>query len=410
MKITIGNHTIRKQKQFSMGDGDKVFLMLVFLGAINLFNRSTVFMFCAAIFYVLLNQKLSFSKNIVPVLFFSVSLMVFWETAHEGIMPMIRTFLFPLCFFLGYNFLRKQADNKQREHAFFVVVFVLALGTWAHLGLNAITSVGSQSRNTVDIWTQEVRAATGQAGLGIIMLGLTIAVLFSETRRWAKLAALVALGVIMWYNLVLAGRTLIVVAAITAAMALIYRFCANSKGKLKLLLTVLFVVALILILYANDSFGLRTAVEESNLYQRFTGKYAQDVSETGRTERKLAYLPYLFDYPFGGGKIHVLAGGYAHDLYLDTYDEAGVFALLAVVVFVVQSVVVAFRMLRSQRFSFNTKMLVLCLFLCFHMEFIVEPILAGLDWLLAFYCMIYGAMTSMVDSQQEVVNENIVAC
>ena len=380
---------------------DKVTLLLLFLGALNIINRDTYCFFIAFAWYILTNRKIAVSTKVMPVLVFSLMLLLFWKTARGTVTTMLSTFTYPICFIMGYGLLAKYAKTEDREHVFAVLVITLAAGNLLHMMLNAVSNLGVTNRNTVDIWTGTVIAATGQAGLGIMAVGVSIAVLFSDQQRKYKLLAVIALALVMWYNLTLAGRTLIVMAAATALVALAYRLSVKRSGRIKMLIMVLIATAMVLFFYASNAFGLREAILDSNLYQRFTGNSTEEVTETGRWEIKYEYVKLLLDYPFGGGKIHSAAGGYAHDLYLDTYDEAGVFAFLAVVIFIVQSLIVTVRLLKMKTVSPNLKLLALCVLLCLHMEFGVEPILAGLDWMIAFYCAIYGAIACMVGRSAE---------
>ena len=69
---------------------------------------------------------------------------------------------------------------------------------------------------------------------------------------------------------------------------------------------------------------------------------------TTRGERKLAYFEHFSEGIWGGGRINSLVGGYAHDLFLDTYDEAGIFALLGVICFMARSAYVLLKMLKNR--------------------------------------------------------------
>ena len=122
--------------------------------------------------------------------------------------------------------------------------------------------------------------------------------------------------------------------------------------------------------------------------------------ESGRFDRKLKYLKYLLEYPVGGGHIRSAVGGYAHDLYLDTYDEAGVFAFLSIYVISLQSVTAVVTLLKQKRCAFFTRLLALCVLACLHMEFWIEPILAGFDWMIAMLCAINGAMLCLIEQEK----------
>lgn len=393
--------TLRKNSERVLLQSDILILVLFFLSAVNVINREMYFMFAAFACFLFFRNRITVTLKMVPVWLFSVSLLIFQSAAQQTITTALSVFAAPLCFMVGYDILANQKSARGCEYAFLAVTGVLAGGTWLHMMLNAGTNLGSLDRNTTDFWTGEVRSATGQAGLGVLMVGLTVAILFSDMRRRNKVIAFCALMAVHWYNLTLAGRTLIVMTIIALLVAFLFRFQEKHGRNALVIIAVLTAVVIVWWMYSSDVFGIQTLVEESNLFQRFRGDTAEEMAESSRFEYKMLYLKYLLEYPLGGQKIHGIVGHYAHDLYLDTYDEAGVFAFVFIVIIVVQSLFALLRLLKSKRCSYNTKQMALCVMLCLNMEFWIEPILAGFDWMIAFYCMIYGGIAGMLSRPSE---------
>ena len=144
-----------------------------------------------------------------------------------------------------------------------------------------------------------------------------------------------------------------------------------------------------------NAFGIVDRFVESNFYDRFYGKFSEsDISDDGRLPKKLNYLKYMLDYPLGGGNIRKITG-YAHDIVLDTYDEAGVFALLAILILLFSDALKCLRMYRNISLCGDTKILFLTVFLLIILQFMLEPILLGTQWLMACYCVISGALSRM---------------
>ena len=73
---------------------------------------------------------------------------------------------------------------------------------------------------------------------------------------------------------------------------------------------------------------------KSNFYERFFGdRSVVDIDEDSRMANKERYINNMLDYPFGGNKLREqLNGAYAHDLYLDVYSEASLFAFVAIII------------------------------------------------------------------------------
>ena len=87
--------------------------------------------------------------------------------------------------------------------------------------------------------------------------------------------------------------------------------------------------------------------------------------------------------------------GYAHDLLLDAYDEYGVVAFLLLVAILIQGGLQVYRLLRYSNYSGGFKLALLLIYVAILLEFWVEPILAGMQWLFACYCLINGCVTGM---------------
>ena len=103
----------------------------------------------------------------------------------------------------------------------------------------------------------------------------------------------------------------------------------------------------------------------------------------------------------GGGHIFAETGSYAHDVLLDTYDEAGVFALVAAIAIVWDAASKMRKMLRNTLAGYNLKITVLCIYAAIFIEFAVEPIIAGMPWLLMIFCFTNGMVTAYVKGLQK---------
>lgn len=198
---------------------------------------------------------------------------------------------------------------------------------------------------------------------------------------------------VVYYNLMLAGRTLFVLLGMAFVVAFITNLIvkATRKERLRLLFCTAVCILLLVILLMNNVFGIQEILLESNFYDRFYGSNAMAINEDGRMEKKLQYLSLMVNYPFGGGHLQKRVGSYAHDIILDTYDEAGFFALIAIVLILADMVIKCMRILRSKRITGDFKILIATYLAVIMAEFMVEPILAGMAWLMAGYCILYGA-------------------
>ena len=387
-----------------------IVLTCLFLGALNFVNRYYYCVYIAMAFFVITpNRKALSNGSLMALLLFAVSMLIFNPTSHTMLTNMIRPFTYAFCYMMGagiFNRSKNQGislENEERKVS--VGIYVLTFGIMLHFLLNMLTNWGIGSRHVVDFWTKEEASATSQAVLACLMIGVAMAFLFSTVGRFKKTIAIVSLGVIVAYNLVLAGRTIFMLIIIMSVVAIICMCVAKKKSITKVFFIAFFIVAVLLLIYNLNLFNIKTIVESSNFYDRFTN--SQDIEADARMTHKLAYIQYFFKYPWGGGNIRELYGHSAHDLYLDTYDESSIFALIAIVIYIVQSLVRMVRCFKTQSITFKTRLLIVCVYLVCNIQFWLEPIIRGVPWLLASYCFIDGMVTNLL-CQERNVRYNVV--
>ena len=395
------NDFSQRNKPFSLFY--KLFFALLFLMSMNFFNEFPTLILIAFIL-ILLKKHLQFTikLDIIYFIIFSVSLILFRSQHSASVVEIVKTLIYPICYIIGYNLISDFDSLKSQVHTFKTLVWILGLGAWFHFLFNFLINRNSSvGRNAIDIWTGLPLSATGQVALCTIILGVAIVQLICSNTFKGRIAPIIILGVTFLYNLILAGRSILLMAAIVLIVVLIYhiRIKPFSRSTLSLIFSILFVTVIISVMYGNNILNLRSIVEDSNLFKRFFDSSASsvDLSADSRFTVKLKYLKYLLVFPFGGSRIRATVGAHAHDLYLDTYDEAGIFAFLSITLIVIYFIRNNVRLLKSNHFTFETKAFILALFVTLNIEFLIEPILAGMPWLLACFCIIYGATSRLTD-------------
>ena len=373
-------------------------LVSLFFAAINFLNVYYFFLFFAfCTFLFTPGRKLKFDLSFFALCLFSVSKMVF-DPASNSMFNVLICFIFPVSYFIGYCFWGNNDSFDEHIRYTHGIIYIFAAGTLCHFLLNMLINAGVSDigRDTIDFWTRNEMSATGQASLACFSIAVVSAFLFSNCGKVKRIIAVLVLAFIIAYNFILAGRTIFALLLIALAFAFFFRARVYKKKILKTLFIVLLIVALLLFAYSRDIFGVRTAFESSNFYLRFNGEYSQELDDDHRLEFKLYYLEHLFDYPFGGGNIRAQLGHSAHDLYFDLYDESGLFAFLGLVIYILASIRRWFRFTKCKALSFETRLLVSCVYLAVNIQFWLEPITRGMPWLLAYYCLTDGLVSSVL--------------
>lgn len=382
-----------------------VTLLAVFLAAMNFMNLYAYLLFIgAAFFFVTGMDRIRFPAITMLLIAFSFFLLIIWEGAHDSFNSMLRVFAFPIAYLVGYNILSPRKDEERhKETGVYFMIGLWAFGFGIHYALNFfhnysyLGKVGD--RNTEDFWLGDILAATNQAMMASMMIAVAIAFLLSTNSLWKKLLSAASLVVIFLYNLILSNRNTVVLLLIVflVAMGAYIKEHAFRKKTVQMILWVLLIVTVIFVLFVGNFFGIRDLWESSNFYDRFFGEEKMDIDEDIRWERKIFYLSNIHRSFLGGGVLFDEAGGYAHDLYLDTMDCAGIFAFLAIVIVVIDATIKAFRLIRAKTVSFQLRQMLLCVMLVFHAVFMVEPILEGAPWLISAFCAVYGAVSRYYD-------------
>ncbi len=397
---------LRKQKKRSFLFF--VILLLLCLASMNFINKYFYFLFIAlGVFLLRKNSKIYFDAVPFIALFvLGVSEILFYPDATYSILGALKQFAYFFCYLMGMSLMDeentcKSVDTTAMYKRFYWISAMIALGLLIHYILNWINNYATyEGRDTIDFWTATPMAATGQAAIACIPLAIAVACIFAKTNTRVKLAAWAAVVVVLGYNLILAGRTALLITAILFFVAFAHHFMKIKQGRARVVVLVLFIIVLCAILYATDAFGIRTLIEESQLYRRFFSDSSnQRLDEDQRLGRKWEYLQNLWQYPFGGK--HLLDEfGYAHDIYLDTYDETGIFGFVAVTAFVVNSIGHFVQCLKDQTMPFVFRQMILCMYAAIYIVFFLEPVIQGMPWLFTSFCVIDGCVSRMLARQQ----------
>ena len=388
-------------------------MLFIFLGSADFINRYYYCVYIAfAIFIITPGRKFYMDKCFAVLVALSVALLIFSPEAHGSLTNAIRPFTYPLCYFMGCNLFNRgefvEYDLDESQNQITNAIYIVSAGFTIHFLLNMITNYDSTGRNGIDFWSGLPMSATGQATLACFAIAIIAAFLFSNVGKVKKIIAIFLIALIVAYNLVLAGRTLFVLLGVMFLVAFIFRCIATRKIMVNALALTLVIFVAILIVYNANLFGIKTSFENSNFYSRFFGIDATtSIQEDARGQNKIEHLKRFLDHLWGGGKIKADYGHSAHDLYLDTHDNAGIFAFIGVVAYVCISISHGITFVKNKLYTLNVRQLVFCTYVVVNIQFWIEPILKGMPWLFATYCFIDG-MVSFSNKKYSVVrNKNI---
>ena len=372
-------------------------LILLFLSGMNVANKYYYLCLVAVCLFIISRKKIILDWNFLLLLAFSFSWIIFSPDKFDlSVTFLIKPLLYPLAYLVGRNFYEMYSLSYKRR-CIVPAWTILSAGPFVHYIINFLNNVDSDQRNTVDVWTGLRFSATGQAAMACMMMGVAISFLFISCSKTLKLISILVLIITIMYNFVLSGRTLIIMMALIAIACVLYllKNATSKKKSLKIIAIFLSCILFISIILSFNLFGLRDYFESSNLYYRFMNSTSDEFFSSGRFEMKLVYFENFSVSLLGGSAIKMLCGNYAHDLFLDTYDEAGFFALFAILFFILRSVKVFLISLKNDFLDINERILILGLYISCYLEFMIEPILQGVPWLFMLFCVVHGMLESI---------------
>jgi hypothetical protein len=284
------------------------------------------------------------------------------------------------------------------------MLLLMAAAMAAHSILNMVYNITQSgisvfySGRTVDFWSGSISSATGQAAYYFMIAGCLGYIVCGSGEMKSRMWMLGIYAVALIHNLLLGGRTFLVLSLTSLIVGIVFS-AVKSKNKRKLLTICIVsasIIGLIVLAYMLNWFGLRDFFQSSFFYYRFfiTDSFSL---ESERMERRFLYLKNMFRYPFGGNNIRRYLGvGYAHDLWLDVYDDAGMIAFILLLVSTILSVRRAITLVRENQDE-NMTLLSLGLYVTLLASFLVEPILAGCPIVLVVYFLMDGLLSTYID-------------
>ena len=372
-------------------------LSCFFLSNMNVGNLYAYFFFAAFAVAIVANiRRLVIDHWFIVLMLFSTCYLIFCPNVTTSMTTILKQFNYPMCYLLGLNFIAetKGFSDEQKEYQRQAAFVLPALGAFAHYILNMVTNFDSLLRNTVDVWTGEMMPATGQVCLAILAVGVFAAWLFSETKRWVKILSAVGIFLALLYNFILAGRTLLLLLVLVLTVAFVYAMATSRfKRKGAIIAATLIALTLVLTAYLQNWFGVREWILGSNLSTRFD---VMSFGDDTRMENKRQYILHMLDYPLGGTHLRQAVGGYAHELFLDAYSDAGFIAYLLLVSFTVAAVLLLIKLLKQPTVSHSFKLLALCVYVTLLAVFFLEPILQSVPWMFCTFCFYSGILRRCV--------------
>ena len=375
-----------------------VILIMLFLAGMDLFNKYYYLCFFSCLLFFVTTKKFIVTFDAFLLMILGISWLAFSPTGFNGITDIIRPFLYAMMYVMGLNFYDTTNKlNVEKEKLLKKTIILLALGPTVHFLLNWLYNRGrGEIIFTIDIWSKDILSATNQSAMACMMVGILAALLLTKMKSWHKLLSLFFLILIIVYNLMLGGRTLLFMIVICVVASLMYILFSHEieDRKRKSILIIIVIIFVGYVAFHFNIFNIKDIYYNSGFYYRFFSDNGGSILDDSRGHAKFLFLKDFHIAMFGGAHLRESGIGYAHDILLDTYDEAGFFALVAVMVFLIRGVLQFWKFVKSKENSYDIKLIIFSLYIAIYLEFFIEPILQGIPWFFTIFCFINGMITS----------------
>lgn len=287
-------------------------------------------------------------------------------------------------------------DNKQKY--IMKCIIAILIGFFIHAMLNFSINIGSESRNTIDFWSGNIMSATLQGTLLTPILSLILFTFVYINKKSIKVVMIIFFALALAYDMIIATRSVIIITILVFVISLISYIVLENKirNKFKIILMILVSILIVSIMYNENVLEIRTKVEKSNLFSRIENAEIETKnSDNARINAQIDAIKQILDYPFGAPE-NVLWGGlsYAHNMWFDVAKRTGIIPFSLLIIFFLSNIYSLIRIIRNTDISTKLKMLLISVYMCFLLIFLVEPILQGMPIIFIAFCII----ASFVDS------------
>lgn len=379
-----------------------ILFILLFLAAMNFQAKFFYFVFGAFLLVLCFQRKALIDRYFFMYIALGILMAIY--NADEGILSVIRCFAPCCCYFVGMNIVALVNTSsyggikkENIQSTAYAVLASVSLGAFAHFTINYVYNLGqSVGRNTNDIWTGMPMAATGQMAFACMMAGFAVAAFLLPYKKSYRWMAICAIFIIFLYNLILAGRTILVILSILLVCGSVYLWKKSKRTPMTLnVFFKLFILLLIMAaIYVLNIGNIQEYIKASVLFERFQNNQNVFLNNEQRNFAKIMFLSNMLKYPFGG--LHMRASyGYAHDLLLDGYDEYGILGFVLLAMIVIVGAIRLMKVVNNTSYDLFFRLTLLLVIIAILLEFLVEPILEGMPWLFSCYCLINGLISRL---------------
>ncbi len=385
-------------KKLKINDGI-VFAVLAISG-LDFMNVGIFILGAFALVYIAFNHNFVPTKAIIPVVLFGITYAVSLFWVDGSLNNIIKALLIPVVWLFGYIFL----TGKPFETLMKALVF-MAFGMVMHGIINLIYNIvignDYHTGQVYDVFSRSISSATGQTTNFTMIVALAFWLVFIQRNVWLKIVSAVLYLIALYYDVSIGGRTFLVMSLFSivfCSIAYLFFFFKDRNSYRKgiiLILVLVIVFVFVIVAYNRNWFSIRSIFSSSYLNTRL--QRGSNVVNDQRFERKGIYLKHMGEFLWGG---HALSQAYdisyAHDIWLDTYDEAGMIVFVTLLAYTVFSIIHFFKIAMVKMIDLKHRIVLINLMLIMMAQFFIEPIIKSVPIFFFLYLVIDGMICACI--------------
>ncbi len=368
---------------------NKIYLIVLFFSFIDFYQVGIYFLIGISLIGLLLHwRNFSFSASFIFVAFFCG--LYFIGCAANG---EVFYGLKYLCLIIVWCYLFFAFTNHLIG---FEVIVVAAIGMAFHGTLsffyNLFTGVNINSGITYDVFTKQTASSTGQATNFTLLIPVFYWSVFYQNKRFLKVIVILLYILALIYDILIGGRTFILLSIVSLLLFVLFNlFFVRKSKESKRNITILFSVALTFVLLSfiiNISQFFELFFKNSYLFTRLKYQNAFQILNDDRFIRIGKYIQLMPAYLYGGNHIRLNHSiGYAHNTWIDIYDDAGLFPFLFFLILTIRVLYLSFREIANSREGLGFRCTCLLFTTNLFLHLMIEPIERGAPLLICALIM-----------------------
>lgn len=396
---------------------NRIIYILLFLFALNVFNQSSLLLAIAGIFVIIMDRGKLYidSKDIVFYELAIFAMTFFLFSSQNGLGAGISAIGCPMAYYIGLRIQKKSSNISYAEEKVKRIVLLLVAGMTSHALVNFIYEfirfggINSGGIHYDFFSLGAPTSATGAATYLTLLAGIIFYIIMESdsVKKW--FVGVLIIIMVFAYNMILGGRTFFALVGVSFLLSfLVFIFGQKNDtrkikalGKFLLIILVLFVAGVFVYIRYQDV--ITKMFQSTYLFHRIS--YASNVQSqdilsffksSDRGSIRGEYISLMFQYPWGGRKIFNEVGLYAHELWLDIFDAAGIIPFVLMWIVTMQITFCNLKYIFNKKVPLGNRVLLIGLTTSVTIQFFFEPALTGSRTLLFSYFLICGLIKSQL--------------